>query len=339
MADFPYNPKPVPWVRPPVDRDVLKACMERSDLVGLLHCLGTLAILGASGAFAYLMWASEQWVLLAAALYLHGGIYGFQPQTHEFSHGTVFKTAWLNTLFKRVFGLVYWTNNAALYKMSHTYHHRYTVHRDGDGEVVLPAPWTWERVLEAAVRAVDITGLVVTLYDQISMLFRPFLANSRRNTWQRYVYSRATPEERREAYWLTLVQFLFHLALAVFAIATGRWFLIVVVSLPGFYGGKWYAVLVHDTMHSGREPEANDFRLSCRSVKVNPLTSFLFWHMEWHTEHHTFPGVPCYNLGRFHRLTREHWEKPQTLTQAWREMSRSAAGVLALRGRADGPAG
>ncbi len=35
-----------------------------------------------------------------------------------------------------------------------------------------------------------------------------------------------------------------------------------------------------------------------------------------HTEHHTFPGLPCYALRRFHALTREHWERPQTLVEA-----------------------
>lgn len=337
MSDFPFDPKPVSWVRPPVDRDILKKCMERSDLRGLLHGLGSLAILGATGTLAYLMWANGQWVLMAVALYLHGGIFGFQPQTHELSHGTMFRTAWLNTVFKRIFGLVYWTNNAALYRMSHTFHHRYTTHRDGDGEVVLPMPWTWERVLEAVVRVVDVAGFAVAVYDQITALLRPFLRNSRRNTWQRYVFSRATPKEQREAYVLTLVQLLFHVGLGIFAVATGRWFLIVVATLPGFYGGKWYSVLVHDTMHSGRRPESDDFRLCCRSVKVNPITSFLYWHMEWHTEHHTYPGIPCYNLARFHRLTRDHWEKPQTLLQAWREMSRHAEGVLAIDEPIDPP--
>lgn len=332
MADYPYHPTAVQWRRPPVNRDVLKRCMERSDALGLVHSLGTLAILAASGSFAYLMFADKQWMLLALALYVHGGLYAFQPQTHEFSHGTVFKTPWLNTLFKRIYGLVFWTNNSALYRMSHTYHHRYTVHRDGDGEVVLPMPWTLERVAESAVRVVDVTGFLLTLYDLVLALFRPFLRNTRRGTWQRYVYAKGTPQEQREAYWITLLQLLFHVGFAALAVATGRWFLIVVVSLPAFYGGKWYAVYVHDTMHSGRQPEVDDFRLCCRSVRVDPVTSFLFWHMEYHTEHHAFPGIPCYRLARFHRLTKEHWEPPQSLAQAWREMTRHAEGVLAMPG-------
>jgi fatty acid desaturase len=331
MSEYPYQPIPVAWIRPPVDREILRQCTERSDLLGLAHCLGTLAILGASGSFAYLMYATGHWALLALALYVHGGLFAFQPQTHEFAHHTVFKTQWLNRFFSRVFGLVHWWgSNSALYRMSHMHHHRYTVHRRSDGEVVLPAPETTEALLESAVRVVDPTRLIVALYDQVYALFTPFLRNPRRSVWQRYVYANSTPAEQRDAYWTGVSQLLFHAVFGALAVATGHGFLIVVVSLPAFYGGKWYAVLVHDTMHSGRQPEVDDFRLCCRSVRVDPLTSFLYWHMEYHTEHHAFAGVPCYRLKTFHKLTREHWDPPQSLAEAWREMNRHAEGVLAI---------
>lgn len=335
MVTYPYNPAPIAWKRPPIDRDILNRCMERSDWRGLLHSLGSLAILAASGTLAYLAFAHERWVLMGVALYVHGGLFAFQPQTHEFSHNTVFRTQWLNTLFKRIFGLVYWRSNSALYKMSHNYHHRYTTHRQGDGEVVLPMPEPAERVLSSAINVVDLSGLIGALYDQVYALFKPFVRNTRRNTWMRYVYSCSPPREQRDAYWTGTLQFLAHVAFAVFALSIGQWFLIVVVSLPGFYGGKWYHVLVHDTMHSGRQPEVDDFRQCCRSVKVDPLTSFLYWHMEYHTEHHAYASIPCYRLKRFYELTREHWDPPQSLIQAWREMTRSAEEVLAIPAAAE----
>lgn len=327
---YPYQPTNVDWKRPSIDRQILKRCMERSDLQGLLHSIGTLAILAASGTFSYLMFVNQQWLLMALGLYIHGGLYAFQPQTHELSHGTVFKTAWLNRLFRRVFGFVYWRSNSALYKMSHGYHHRYTVHRNGDGEVVLPAPEPAERILEVAVRVVDVTGFVVAIYDSIYSLFKPFPLNTRQNAWMRYVYTNSPPGAQRDAYWTSATQFLFHVAFAAVAIATHHWFLIVVVSLPAFYGGKWYHTWIHDTMHCGREPDVDDFRKCCRTVRVDPFTSFLYWHMEWHTEHHTFPGIPCYRLKRFHELTREHWDAPQSLFQAWREMDRHSKQVLSI---------
>ena len=332
MADFPYKDEKVDWKRPPIDREILKRCTKRSDIKGLWHSLGVLAILGASGAWAYYAFVSGQWIMLAVALYVHGGLFAFNPQTHELSHGTVFRTKWLNGLFKRVFGLLRWTSNSAVYKMSHTAHHLYTTHRRSDGEVVLPRPETTEEVLHSALRIVDITGLVTAVYDQIYSLFRPFGRNTRRNTWLRYVYANAKPRAQRDVFWTQLTQFLFHLGFAAFAIAIGQWFLIVIVSLPAFYGGNWYHRWVHDTMHVGREPETDDFRLCCRTVKVDPFTSFLYWHMEWHTEHHAFAAIPCYNLGKFHRLTREHWDEPQTLFQAWREMNRHSWKVLAMGG-------
>lgn len=328
MTDFPYEPVPVGWKRPPIDREILKRCTERSDLKGALHCLGSLAILGTSGTVAYLMFVTQQWGWLVLALYVHGGLYAFQPQTHELSHNTVFKTKWLNSLFKRIFGLAFWTGNFVLYRMSHEYHHRYTLHRKSEGEEVHPRPEPAETLLQSAIRVVDLTGLLVTLYDKVYSLFVPFERNPRRRAWHRYVYLNSPPRMQRNLYWTNLSQFMFHIAFAVFAVAIGRPFLIVVVSLPGFYGGKWYHQLVHDTMHVGREPEVDDFRRCCRSVRLDPFTSFLYWHMEYHAEHHTYAAIPCYNLKRFHTLTREYWDPPQTLFEAWREINRHSLKLM-----------
>ena len=333
MSSYPYTPIRVHWKRPQIDRELLVRFMRRSDLHGLWHSLGVLAILGASGAVCYWFYSTGQWLLMALALYVHGGLFAFNPQTHELSHRTMFRTRWLNNVFGRIFGLVHWNSNLATYRMSHKYHHRYTLHRRSEGERVHPKVKTTEQVVQQAFQVVDISALVTTLYDQVYAMFRPYLSNPRRSVWQRYVYEQATERERREADRRQVTQFLLHVAFAVFAIAIGQWFLIVVVSLPRFYGARWYHTLVHATMHVGREPEADDFRKSCRSVKVDPFTSFLYWHMEWHTEHHTFPAVPCYRLRKFHEATREHWEPPQPVRQAWQEMNAHSAALLSLAAR------
>jgi fatty acid desaturase len=332
MADYPFEPIEVAWKRPPVDKEILRRFAKRSDLNAWLHCLGTLAILGASGAVVYWLYTIEEWVWMGVALYVHGALFAFNPQLHELSHGTVFRTKWLNRAWGRVFGLLHWTSNAALYKMSHAYHHQYTLHRKSEGEEVHPRAEMADEVVKSAFLVVDVTGAALALYDAVVALFVPFLRNPRRNTWLRYAYSRSDARAQRDVYWTGVSQLMFHLLFAVAAVASGHWFLVVIVTLPQFYGGRWYHLWVHDTMHVGREPESDDFRKCCRSVKVNPVTSFLFWHMEWHTEHHTFAGVPCYNLRRFHRATRGHWDAPQSLVQAWREMGEHSRKLLALQG-------
>lgn len=324
MNPYPFADKEIDWKRPALDREALKRCTARSDLQGLWHCIGVLGILAASGSLAYHFYATRQWAWMALALYVHGGLFAFNPQTHEFAHGTVFRSKWLNSFFKRVFGLVHWTSNPALYKMSHMPHHRYTVHHGADGEVVLPMPRTREQILAAALHVVDLNGLVDAIYNQLHFLAVPFLRSTRASPWMRYVYARSAPSERRDAYWTRLYQFMFHAAFSAVAIWTGHWFLVVVVTLPAFYGGRWYHFVVHDTMHSGRQADVDDFRDCCRTVRLDPFTSFLYWHMEWHTEHHAFASVPCYRLRDYHTLSRDYWERPMSLRAAWREMDAAA---------------
>ena len=74
------------------------------------------------------------------------------------------------------------------------------------------------------------------------------------------------------------------------------------------------------TQHCGLKENDTDFRKSVRSVTTNPLFEFLYWRMNWHTEHHMFAGVPCYNLKRLYREIAHQMPKPRTLGEAWNEM-------------------
>ena len=56
---------------------------------------------------------------------------------HELGHGTVFKTQRLNRFFLRLISLLTWWNFHE-YSMSHTFHHRNTLHTEVDREVLLP---------------------------------------------------------------------------------------------------------------------------------------------------------------------------------------------------------
>ena len=74
------------------------------------------------------------------------------------------------------------------------------------------------------------------------------------------------------------------------------------------------------TMHCGLRGNVSDFRLNTRSVSLDPITEFLYWHMNWHIEHHMFPGVPFYNLKKLHNFLKDDMPKPRTLKSAWYEM-------------------
>ena len=50
------------------------------------------------------------------------------------------------------------------------------------------------------------------------------------------------------------------------------------------------------TQHMGLKEDTKDHRESTRSVRLNPIFSFIYWKMEYHIEHHMFPTIPSYNL-------------------------------------------
>jgi fatty acid desaturase len=51
--------------------------------------------------------------------------------------------------------------------------------------------------------------------------------------------------------------------------------------------------------------------LVCHTVKVNPLIGFLYWHMNYHAEHHMYAAVPFFNLAGFHNAIRGDMQMPQ----------------------------
>ena len=44
-----------------------------------------------------------------------------------------------------------------------------------------------------------------------------------------------------------------------------------------------------------------DHRLSTRTIRLNFFLSFLYMHMEYHTEHHLYPNIPFHALAGFRK--------------------------------------
>jgi len=154
MADAPAvsrKPTPVTWYRSPLDRDEMKRFLERSDVRALAQTLPHLALIALTGTAtclailqpAWLFGAWNPWWLLAVIplLLVHGFLCSFAINAvHELGHGTVFKTKWLNRLFEGVFAFIGWIHHEQ-FTVSHTRHHRYTLHYPDDQEEVLPKKW------------------------------------------------------------------------------------------------------------------------------------------------------------------------------------------------------
>ena len=324
----------IKWYRCPIERETLLELTQRSDLrghfqasghIGLWLCTGTLTFIaflkaGSTGSVGH-------WALVLLGLFFHGTVGTFMRGVacHELGHGTVFKTKWLNRFFLRLYAICSWWNFHD-YAMSHTFHHLYTLHPVGDREVVLPGhpslriPYLLQLFTVNIFGGPESTGLIPTMRTILMTCLGRYqeVTSLGSGEWLVALYEDQPKAKARAVKWMRLVV-LIHLIVAVAAIASGYWIIAVLFSCHIFFG-NWLKYFVGRPMHCGLRDNVPDFRLCVRTIKLDPISEFLYWHMNWHTEHHMFAAVPCYNLGTLHEHVKDDMPIPRSLTGAWREM-------------------
>lgn len=61
--------------------------------------------------------------------------------------------------------------------------------------------------------------------------------------------------------------------------------------------------------HMGMEPNDDDAYSSRTYGTACPVTNFLWNNVTYHNEHHKYPGIPFYNLARFHHAAYPHYDE------------------------------
>ena len=320
----------VEWYRSPIPGKRLRELSRRSDAQGWFQAGGHLALFCLTGALVFHFWSLQLWGAFLLALFCHGTVTSFFSgiAPHELGHGTVFRTKRLNKIFLHIFSLIGWFDTYD-YNMSHTYHHRYTLHPEGDREVLLPIEPTLASTFMLQMFTVNLltrrgrTFSKGGLIDNVITSLRTALGLNDPGAapgtdWVRALHEDQPEEYRKTVLWSRIL-ILFHGSILVIAIATGLWVLPLIFTTAVFTA-NWLGYFVGLPQHCGLMDEVNDFRKSVRSMRLNPLFSFLYWRMEWHIEHHMYAGVPCYNLGRLYEEIADDMPEPRSLIGAWKEM-------------------
>jgi fatty acid desaturase len=141
-----------------------------------------------------------------------------------------------------------------------------------------------------------------------------------RAAWLRRIIPESNRELRREhRNWARTVLW-GHLGLAVLFVATGHWFLVIIVTFGCQYC-NWLKMLCAAPQHIGLSPNVSDFRLCTRTYTCSWFPGFLYWNMQYHLEHHMFPAVPFYNLPRLREaIAYDLPPAPHGLWATWREL-------------------
>jgi len=296
----------------------------------LLQTVGHFLLYLTTGSVAYYFWSIQLWPAFGAALFFHGIVSSFLRgiSTHELAHGTVFRTRWLNRVFLTVFSLLNWWNHVD-YALSHTLHHRYTLHASGDREVLLPlkpVPGPAAAIQLFTVnlfirpgRTFSSGGFFATVFRYLKSAFG--IRHSPRTPsgeWLRALHDDQPLQARKSRRWCR-VTLLFHVAVAAISAATGLWVLPILISVAPFIANfVLYSVAL--PQHCGLKGSNPDFRKCARSIRLGPVLTFLYWQMNWHAEHHMYAAVPCYNLKKLAREISADMPEPRSLRMAWKEM-------------------
>lgn len=274
-------------VRDIVGREKLAELMRREDRPAFLHALFHLSCLCTSGCFLYLS-LEKPWFV--PALLLHGFfvVRLFAPY-HEASHGTTFKTRWMNNTLYWVTGLILMLPPLA-FKYEHADHHTFTQDPKRDPQYVQAdniREYLWY-------------GSAIPYFFNIfrNLLLQPF-------GWMSSVTKRAVPENERKKVQLQAVTFcLVYASLAVYSIWYETWSVVIFWLAPRMLMEP-VERLIRMTEHVCC-PKTPNMMENSRTVIINRLFSILSWNMPCHSAHHAAPLVPFHALPELTHILKEH---------------------------------
>ena len=291
-------------------REQLARLTQRSDWRGAWAIASTWGII--AGAFALLAAWPNPLTFIAALVIIAGRQLCLAILQHEGSHGTLFKTRWLNdTLTDWLCARPVW-QDLRQYRAHHFVHHTKTgTPADPDLSLHVDYPVTRGSMRRKLLR--DITGLtgLKTLYGLVLMDagvikwtvsndIQRLPANGRR--WYHYV-GRAL---RNMAPMLLAQAVLWSLlALAGHAWLYGVWVLAYITPLPLF-------IRIRSIAEHGCLERSPDMFTNTRTTRAGWLARLTVApvHVNYHLEHHVMASVPYYRLPLMHRMLRERHALP-----------------------------
>lgn len=293
------------WYRSDIPRKEMKQFMQRSDQPAIRDTILLFALMIGFAAGGIYFWGSWYAVPFWAA---YGVLYGsaMDSRWHECSHGTAFRTRWMNEWLYQV-ACFMMIRNPVAWRWSHTRHHTDTIIVGRDPEIVAQKPISFLRLLQNYVGIMDVIGGLKVMLINAAGRLDP--------ETETYI-----PEmDRQKAIIVARVWVLIYAATLVATFTLESWIPLMLIGLPRIYGA-WHMVLTGMTQHAGLADNAIDHRLNSRTVYMNPVSRFIYWNMNYHVEHHMFPTVPYHALPALHERLKADFPQPSpSMLAAYRE--------------------
>lgn len=224
--------------------------------------------------------APEWWMKIPGFVLISLVIHGMSNFMHEGIHGTLFRNKRLDRLFGFVMGAPSMFTVTA-YGVNHLLHHKHTRTKEDPDDIR---------------NFTDDPQRLSLLYYLWLFFGMTFYVG--RVSW--VAMTHGSPEERRRMIAERMILSVVGLGIVAaswwygfFGVVMQVW--IIPLLIASFYGNVrgWAEHTLTEAGHPLTET---------RTVTSNPLFSFLNINLNYHLEHHLFPGVPWYNLPKVHRI-------------------------------------
>lgn len=280
-----------------IDRKTLKQLMLRSDLPGLRYLVIWGLLLTASGMLLQYSFMFPWWVsVLPMILYSAILVVPCHSLAHDCSHGTAFRSRWLNELVYWAVSVVY-LDPPYLHRYAHARHHTYTWIRGQDVQMTHSPPLTLKGWF------VEISNLGQYIFE-----FSQILRNSvglYSNEVRGFTPEMELPKLKWEA--RAFLAIYCGAAYAVFALDAG--WIVTFLVIPRLVGGviqQSYTLIQHAEM----TPDDYDVRKSTRSFSTNLFSNFIYLNMSYHVEHHLYPTVPFHAVPKLNEVLKDQLPVP-----------------------------
>jgi len=207
---------------------------------------------------------------------------------HEASHGTAFRTKWLNKFVTNAVGLLLFMG-AKWFTYFHNAHHRHTNDTARDPELAGGKPDNWLGYLWY------LSGIMIWVQS-----FAALVKNAFATPQADYIPQSGKHLVQKEA----RLMLVFYSIIFTALIATAAEALLYYWLLPLLCGQPFLRLFLL-AEHTDC-PHDDDMLNNSRTIYTNPVLLALSWQMPYHTAHHSFPAVPFHKLARFHAFIHHH---------------------------------
>lgn len=294
------------WYQCPVPRATMRKLLERKDGPAIRDTVLWFGLIIVAGSLTWYLWPSW-WAVLPYMCYAVLYASTSDSRWHESSHGTAFKTDWMNNLLYEIASFMV-MRESVVWRWSHTRHHSDTIIVGRDPEIAVPRP--------PDLKALCLSFVNFGVYPKY---FQAILRHS---------LGRMSDEEKTfipesefpKIYMRARIYLAIYAGVLALSIATGSVLPILLVGGCNLFG-SWLMPIYGYTQHAGLAENVLDHRLNCRTVYMNPIHRFLYWNMNYHVEHHMFPLVPYHALPKLHEAVKSDMPAPYpSLLAAWKEI-------------------